>query len=174
MTIPDDGGFSIWAKIEAHLGSAGKKLDRLAQMQATAMKQQQPVFSSQALPAQANAAGIATFNFDGPTQGFVWHLRQFTVGGLAPNVAAAGRADVYVNGSDPQSAATLTSLGMEGWRDTAASLPAVAFYSNGAIVLRPNDDPMVIITNGTPGQTYVSVCRFEQVQEGASQIGWAT
>lgn len=172
MTDDNEPGF--WVRLEAHLGGVNKRLDRLAQMQASANKTVQPVFGRQtAQPVIANAAGIAIFDFSGPTQGVIWHIRSITVGGLTPSTAAAGRADVFVSATDPGVNTTLATLGLSDWRDQSAALPNIAFYGNGAMVLRPNEDPLIIVSGATVGQVYMATVSFMQVQEGAIAQSWA-
>lgn len=91
--------------------------------------------------------------------------RQLIVGGATWGTSAAGTANVYVSPSNPD----VLGEGAEAlWAqvDEAASLPSVAFYSSGQMVVNYGFDIYVEIINGTAGQVYAVAGFCWDVPEG--------
>ncbi|MGH7484541.1 MAG: hypothetical protein ACREMY_02910, partial [bacterium] len=86
---------------------------------------------------------------------------------------AQGKAFIYVTAmSGSNQVLTLAQLGLSDWRDQAATLPNVAFYSRGALPLRLNENLAIVITGGTAAQQYVAAAQIEEYQEAATPQAW--
>lgn len=177
MQQEDDGNViaSIAAKIEMHVGrfaEAAKRIEK--RLSKPAM---QPVITHAAGTAVANASGLAviTLNLDGPTQGHVWYIRAWRIGGLTPITVAAGRADLFVSGGYiPQAlAANLTGIGMTGWRDFVTAMPAAKFYGVGEQPVITNEHVFVVLSGATNGQEYVANFSITDFELATEETTWS-
>lgn len=108
------------------------------------------------------ASGIDSIDLGGPETGRSWVLQSLAVGGVSATTVAAGTADVYQNPTDPDETATdLTS-----WRDHAATLPLVGWYTGREVVLRHPDRLWIVISGGTSGQQYAAAAWWLSYQDG--------
>ena len=158
---------------------AARRIEQAAKLNARmAAKMMQPVptysVSSQA-STDTNGNAVLLSNVEsGPPSGHVWTVRSIVVGALTPDVAVTGRADVYVSGSAPPSVYPtggnfLKMFGQTGWRDTSTTLPNIAFYSTGQLVIVNNDQLFVVITGGIASTVYTVSMYVEDYQEGARE-----
>lgn len=169
----DPGGgtpiFSLLAQLDVNIGNLAKQSDKLAQRRPP----MQPVFYrvAQTLLVPSNGFGVVAMG--GPDQGHMWHVRSLVVGGLSPTTAATGRADIFVSAGSLLGATSLDLLGIQDWRDQSIALPNVAFYSNGDLTARLNEEVFVVFSGATPGQMLVATCQVEDVEEAAIGQAWS-
>lgn len=101
--------------------------------------------------ATADANGNALIVYDPVPQGETWELRRLVVGGSTWATAAAGTAVAYrTSGAATPTPSLLVVL------DQAPTLPNVAFYLDGQVVLVPGERLVVLVAGGTVGQQYLS------------------
>jgi hypothetical protein len=165
--------FDLAGKLEVAIG-AGKRsaaaLDRIDQR--LNRPPQQPVFDRFSAADVIPAGGFKVLRLGGPDQGHFWYVRQISVGGESTTTAAAGRADVFVSGTDLRTIPGLTSLGLADWRDQAITLPLIAYYGRGALSLRSNEELFIAFSSATVAQQYVAACSFEDFEESPAAITW--
>ena len=101
--------------------------------------------------ATADANGNALIVYDPVPQGETWELRRLVVGGSTWATAAAGTAVSYAT-----SGAAVATPSLLGVFDEAASLPNVAYYLDGQVVLTPGERLVVLVSGATSAQQYLS------------------
>lgn len=179
MTAVDEYGaqpvagnlFDICAALDV---SIGRQTDILRKAMAAKPREPQPVQYRNAQSAAIPGSGPLILRFAGPDQGHIWHVRSIVCAGATPVTSIAGRADVFVSASDLRvvGASGLGAIGSSDWRDQAPTLPSIAFYSNGDIPLRFNEELYVIFSNGTPSQQVIATVQIEDIEEGNLEITW--
>lgn len=110
----------------------------------------------------ATTAGPNVIGLGGPAMGRARLVREIVVGGVTVATAAAGTADVYVMGTSPGATPPLIR-----WRDHAATMPLIAFYSDRQIALHYPEKLWVVLTGATNGQQYVAAAWSVDYQEAA-------
>jgi hypothetical protein len=167
----------LCAKIDAHIGAVRDLSNELRKPPPRPKPPAQPVFG-RTVQTGVFATGVPLvfrFPLAGPDQGHFWYVRSITISGLVTTTVATGRADIFISASNfgAGGQASLASIGVADWRDQAATLPNVAFYSRGALPLRMNEEIIVVITGATNGQQYVAGVQFEDFEEsGLNKPAW--
>lgn len=166
--------FSLMASLRMTLGDVADEVkasraqrERMERESRLAMSPFYVPFAGQAICPNPSAPFRVEMNMAplGPSQGHIWHVRKLCAGGVTPTTTAAGRLDVYVTAAAPDNTLTLAELGLADWKDQAVSLPLVANYRDGELMLRAGERLVLIITNGTADQRYVVNGNAKDVQE---------
>lgn len=183
MSDTDGGtGFEIFAKLSASVDGLAEETRRA---RAEASRPPTEVAWQQAMSGliPSGAGSVLGINLGGPAMGHRWHVRAIVVGGTTPTTAAAGRADVFITGFRPiseapvatdtpgrpgvESGSGLRTNTLNWWRDQATSLPLVAFYGRGEMVVRSQESLWVVFSSGTAGQVYAANCAVEDYEDAA-------
>lgn len=169
----EDSLFSFLASLRMTLGTVAEEVkaarNQRAEFERQARLAASPFyvpFAGAAICPNPSIPFVVDMNLRGPVQGHVWHVRKLAVGGVSPTTAAAGRLDVYVTSAGVvTSALTLAQIGMQDWQDQATSLPLIANYGDGELVVKGGERLLLVITNGTAGQQYVVNGKAKDIQE---------
>lgn len=163
----------ICAKLDLSIGQTRRRLD-LLEREARKPRQMQPVPYRVAQSAPVPASGPLILRFAGPDQGHMWNVRSITAGGATPTTSTAGRVDVFVTATDlrPFAGQGLAAFGLADWRDQSAALPNVAFYGEGELPLRFNEELYVVFSNATPAQLVTAAAQVLDFQEGPLEQTW--
>lgn len=105
-----------------------------------------PIFGS-----ASSDSGSDTFEITcgGPAYGRMWQVRSLVIGGPVWGTTVAGTALVVVNAARNLAPAT------SNVRDKVSSMPQVAFYSTGQLVVRHPDVLRFIVLTPTASTQYV-------------------
>ena len=168
LGIDDDAkkvtkGLELWASIGIGIG---KSLDDFREeLRKTRVNlQKNTIVDATAVVAGVYpAAGNLTLNLGSPDAGVFWEVNHISVGGTDVNVVAAGSAGVYVSGT------TLQSGGMLSNRDYTSFLPNSAYYGTHQFVVVDQENLLVVIFGGTPGQQYAAVAHISVLPDNTAQ-----
>lgn len=162
------------AKFGAHIGKVDERTERIERF----LKQppQQPVYLSVYGSGVNSGLSSTVFirpNIDSPAQGHLWFVRRSVVSLSDPSTTDANvSAYFYVTGAQPVTVDSLARLGVQGLYDKAATLPGIATYSDGAVVVGPNDGLLCVITGAVVGHEYDVSWTVQDVQEAAIAQSW--
>ena len=143
------------------------RMDKIAAQNAALWQRLQnetPVQNNMAMSGVFPASGNLVLALGTPDHGTYWEVQQITAGGTDVNVAAAGKAGVYVTGSPG-------AIGLNNCRDIAQSLPNVGFYGGRQLYVNDAEQVYVVIFGGTVGQTYVANISFTVFNVAAAMGG---
>jgi len=158
-------GLKLWANVGAELGKTTKRLADANERIWNKLQFGTPVIKREAKAGVYPATGNLIIDIGKPELGTYWDVESVAVGGTDFNVTAAGQAGLYVYGANNG-----VSPGMINGVDYAATLPNTGFYGFRDIVLNYGDRLIVVIFNGTPGQTY-AVSATSTVYNVAGALG---
>lgn len=163
-------GLEAGFDFEARIGTLDRKLDRMARQMGQLVQQPAVVKIEKSGVVDTNGDDLV-IGIGKPSEGFVWYVLNLVIGGVNWSTPAAGKALVVTSSFTPNAVGSGTTgaaaqLGLASIRDEADSLPLPSFYSRGQFVVQPPEALRVIITGGTPSQTYVVMCVVEEVQTG--------
>lgn len=150
--------------------STGRTLERIARHldKLEGPPPQVPVFYRLPQSGQVAADGTVTLRLQGPDQGHMWYVRSITCGGMAPGTSTPGAADVFVLSANPGN----TAPSLLDWRDQASRLPSIAFYGEGELEVRANEQVWVRFSGCTAEQIVAAVVQVQDIQEGATEQAW--
>ena len=97
------------------------------------------------------AAGSLLLNLGSPDQGTFWEVSSMVIGGTDLNVAAVGKAGVYIVGT------TMQTGGITNVADYAPTLPNVGFYGNHQMIVNDGEFLLVSVFGGTVAQIYAAL-----------------
>lgn len=155
MTVTDLApGFDVEASFKLS-AALDKNTDTMRRFADTWIEQAAVLtpFQSRITAADSSASsGNLTLDLGGPTQGWIWELRNLVVGGVLPTTAVNGSIDVYVSGAgkSQQPASTLD------WIDHASTVPRWGFYGAGDVYIRYPENLYVVITSPTASTVYMA------------------
>ena len=164
------GPLEVVAGLSLELGRMNDRYDadRLAERRKReAMRARVPADvrfqASGIIPTPTVRAGL---NLGGPDAGYYWLVRRLVVGGVTWKTTAAGTSEVYITALTGQqgqifSGSLITGLALSDLVDQSAALPNKAFYSNRQMIVRQNENLVVVIDTGTAGQQYVAAAQVE-------------
>lgn len=150
----------LFASIDAHLSALHSDADRREHrwvQQASDISRVAPQRKAKRVESTEESLSLG-----GPQNGRVWSVQSITVGGITPSTTVAGTADVIQSPTNP----TLTTVDLTSWRDHAATLPLIGFYTTREVELRYPDELWVVVNNGTIGQQYIAVAWVLDYQDG--------
>lgn len=110
------------------------------------------------------AGGFLVLWLGGPDQGHYWNVREIVIGGATPATVAAGRGDVFVTATDLRTQPSVAAIGLNEWRDQAATLPDISFYGAGELRVVAPEELFVVLSTATPAQAYTAIAYLEDVQ----------
>lgn len=93
------------------------------------------------------AGGTIFIDLGGPARGYKWELRRLIVGGATWSTTVGGIANLNIMPA-------LAADTIAGMVDNAPSLPDVAFYGGGEVVVRASNHLFVVIVGGDAGVQY--------------------
>lgn len=165
-TEPEGPSIDIAAKFALTLDAVSGLSSRMARVaKRLEMQPMTPVARSYPVSTIIPAGGFAVAIIQGPDQGHYWYVRSIVVGGATPATAVAGRADVFVSAADLRQSPSVAAIGLNNWRDQAATMPLVAFYGTGEMRLVAGEDLFIVFSGATPAQQYNALAYIEDVQD---------
>ncbi len=102
----------------------------------------------------SGSSGDLGFGFGGPKYGRLWEIRRVIVGGLDWDTTVSGSAQLYV--ASVPALQMVNNDNLADMVDQAATLPSVAFYSSGQIVLRHPQELHIVIDGPSATTSYVA------------------
>ena len=144
-----EASFGALLDIKASVDTLGDLTRELLRQQ-EAYEEYGPVQLALRAAGVSAASGVLIMNLGGPSYGRLWEVRRLIIGGATWGATVAGRGDIVVAANTPNA----TNRSLPDIVDVAASLPSVAFYSSGQIVLRNPQQLYVVIVNPTATTQY--------------------
>lgn len=156
MTIGAEvsGGIELGELSLGAIMGVGAKFDGLAaQLRKLAAAQDAYQFGAVEIAlrgaAQSDAAGdTLAIDLGGPPYMRLWQVRRLTVGGALWTSTVAGQALVVVSPNQ------VTSPPLSDVADQAGTLPSVAYYSTGQLIVRHPNHLVVVVLTPTVSTTY--------------------
>ena len=165
-SVPSDGAWleatlgPLTAKLELAVDAISKQtasLDRLIAFQA-AYQQDGPIQLRLRGTGTSNSAGDSfTIDLGGPATMRLWEIRGVVVGGLTWSSTVSGTAELYI-GSNVSTARPLSEI-VDQASGSTPSLPSVATYSSGQVVLRNPEHLYLVIVSPTASTQYLAGAR---------------
>jgi len=144
-----DAALNVFANLGVEMTNTTRKLNDTNERLWRKLQFGTPITKREAKAAVYPLTGNLVISVGRPELGQFLDVESVVVGGTDFNVTAAGSAGLYVFGTSNG-----TSPGLTNGVDYASSLPNAGFYGFRDIVLNEGDHLVVVIFNGTPGQTY--------------------
>jgi hypothetical protein len=168
-------GLKIWADVGVKLGSSIDRQEhmRRAAAREEALQRNTPAMLSLTAAGICPASGPLVLAVGGPDIGTYFEVEAWTVGGNDINIASAGIAGLYI--SEMTTSAGLGTSNLVDNTNKAAgpsassSMPYSNFYGGQKVVCLGQQNVIVAIYNGTPGQQYVTNVNVTVVNVAASQ-----
>jgi len=145
-----NAGIDIFLNASAEMNQTLQKANQINERLWNRLQSGTPVTKRDAKAGVYPASGNLVISVTKPELGYYLNVESVVIGGTDFNVTAAGSAGLYVFGMNNG-----TSPGLSNAVDYASSLPNAGFYGFRDITLNAGDHLIVVIFNGTPGQTYV-------------------
>ena len=145
-----EASFGALLDIKASIDTLGDLTRELLRQQ-EAYEEYGPVQLSLRAAGVSPAAKDLVLNLGGPSYGRLWEVRRLVVGGANWAAVVGGRADIIIAANAPLNT---PPRALSDVVDVAKSLPSVAFYSSGQLVLRNPQQLYVVIATPTATTQY--------------------
>lgn len=182
MSDYDEGNplFQVFADIGVTLGHIRSAVDKTNKYWEKSSKMvNAPVLYKFPWSMTANASGFGiavntSVAPDGPDQGHIWYLRNFTCFGPAlTSTIASGTVFLLISAMDFPNSFAIGNFTVTDVADFYSTLPVARQYSRGAISLRLSES-FTLVANGLPAnQQLGGIFEIEDFEEGAIKQEWA-
>lgn len=173
MTQSDPSRFAIdlGAQFHALFGEQTKELRAMRKALTRPPMQPLTLTVNRSTVTPAANTNPCIIGLGGPPQGAVWDVMNLAISGLTTTTVVAGTADVFVRAGDLNEGssgnATAGQIGVTGWRDQAATLPLVSYYSRRQIHLAAGQKLWIMLSAYSTSTEYVAQGEIEQFDDAA-------
>jgi hypothetical protein len=148
-------GIKAWADIGLSIGESIDAQTRSWSQLMARLQHSTPIFKRLSASGVYPASGDLVLVFGTPDQGTIWEVKNVVIGGADFNTSATGSAGLYVGAFVPQQNAPNPG-GITNGVDYSTTLPKVATYSAGQVVVNDQEYLYAVIFSGTATQQYAA------------------